>query len=135
MVAVGGQVLSPLTRYEGYASFPAERQALLDRLRQEEIPGLVFLSGDRHFTEMTVLERAGTYPLHEFTVSPLTASPNPEGDEEPNFRRVEGTAVTERNFAVMEVTGPREDRTMTVTVFDREGRELWSRSLRARDLR
>lgn len=135
VVALGGQVLSPLTRFEGYASFPAERQRLLDRLRQEEIPGLVFLSGDRHFTEMTVLERPGTYPLREFTVSPLTAGPYEEGAEEENVRRVEGTVVTERNFAVMEVTGPREDRTMTVTVFDREGRELWSRSLRARELR
>ena len=135
VVAVGGQVLNPVARYEGYADFPAERQRLLYLLRQEEIPGVVFLSGDRHFTEMTVLERPGTYPLHEFTISPLTSEPYEEGDREPNYRRVEGTAVTERNFAVMEVTGPRRDRTMTITVFDREGEEVWSRSLSARDLR
>ncbi len=135
VIAVGGQVLNPVEGSENYARFPGERRKLLDRIREEGIGGVIFLTGDRHMTELTVLEREGTYPLHDFTVSPLTSSPHTEGDEEPNFRRADGTLVTERNFAVMEVTGPRTDRTMTLTVYDREGRELWSRSLDARELR
>ena len=135
VIAVGSQVLNPVADSENYSRFPAERRKLLDRIRQERVPGVVFLTGDRHMTEVSVLERDGTYPLYDFTISPLTSSAFEDGDEEPNFRRVDGTIVTERNFAVMQVEGPREARTMTITVYDREGEELWSRSLEAAGLR
>ena len=135
VIAVGSQVLNPVPGSENYARFAGERRALLDRIREEGISGVVFVTGDRHMTELTVLEREGAYPLHDFTVSPLTSDAYREGGEEPNFRRVDGTLVTERNFAVMEVDGPRTDRSMTITVYDRDGRELWTRSLEARELR
>ncbi len=135
VIAVGSQVLNPVRGSENYARFAGERRELLDRIREEGIRGVVFLTGDRHMTELTVLEREGTYPLHDLTVSPLTSSAYREGGQEPNFRREDGTLVTQRNFAVLEFTGPRTDREMTIRVFDREGEEVWSRSLRARSLR
>lgn len=136
LVALGGQFLNPLTRFETFANyFPSERQRMLERLRQEDIPGVVFLSGDRHFTELTRLDRSGTYPLYDLTVSPLTASPHTAGDEEPNFLRVPETAVTQRNYALLRFAGPREERRMTISVRDADGHEVWSRTIRASELR
>lgn len=135
VVAIGSQVLNPVHDNENYSRYPAERARLLERIRQEGVEGVVFLSGDRHVTEISRLDRPDSYPLYEFTISPLTASVDEEAVGEPNFRRVEGTQVDERNFAVMEVTGPREDRVMSITIHDRTGGELWSRSLRAAELR
>ncbi|MFB6240798.1 MAG: alkaline phosphatase, partial [Gemmatimonadota bacterium] len=136
LVALGGQFLNPYAAYETYANlFPAERERILERLRQEDVPGVVFLSGDRHFTELTRLERPGSYPLYDLTVSPLTSSAYAEGDEEPNDLRVSGTAVTERNYAVLRFSGPRKDRRMTISVRDVAGKEVWSRTIRASDLR
>ncbi len=134
LVAVGGQVLNPLPRWENYANFPAERARLLSRIEQEGIRGVMFLTGDRHHTELTRLERRGTYPLYDLTVSPLTATPSTVASE-PNYLRVEGTQVTERNFATLDVSGPRTDRQMTITVWDVAGREKWSRTIKASELR
>lgn len=135
IVAVGGQVLNPVDRFESYANYPAERRELLDRLREEGVSGVLFVTGDRHFTELSVLERGDdAYPLHDLTVSPLTAGPYRDADEEPNRLREEETLVTERNFAVLEFSGPREAREMTIRVHDRNGDEEWSRTLRADEL-
>jgi alkaline phosphatase D len=71
VVVAGGQVLNPVRTAETYANFPEERQDLLRRIGEEGVQGVLFLSGDRHFSELTRLDREGTYPLYDLTVSPL----------------------------------------------------------------
>jgi alkaline phosphatase D len=41
---------------------------------KEGIEGVIFLDGDRHHSEITKLEREGTYPLYDFTISSFTAA-------------------------------------------------------------
>jgi alkaline phosphatase D len=135
IVAVGGQVLNPLAVYENYATFPEERQKLLDLIQQEGVKGVIFLSGDRHHTEMNKLEREGAYPIHEFTISPLTAGVNPKAVDEPNPLRVPGTFAGEHNFAVFEFSGAFRDRTLKCTVYNVNGKELWTQSINSKDIR
>lgn len=137
-VVMGGQVLNPVARWESYATFPEEREWLLRRLAEEGIPGVMFLTGDVHHTLLTRLERQGTYPLYDLTISPLTAGVatgvNPEAPN-PNHLLVPGTLLVERNFATIDVSGPRTDRRMTITVIDSSGRERWTRTIAASELR
>ena len=135
IVAVGGQVLNPAAVFENYATYPDERQRFLDLIAQEKVPGVLFLSGDRHHTELTRLERPGTYPLYDLTVSPLSAGVSAPRADEANTGRVDGTLVNARNFAALEFRGPREDRVLTLRVFGDDGRELWDRAIRASELR
>jgi alkaline phosphatase D len=135
IVAFGGQVANPAAVFENYATYPAERQRLFDALAAEGIPGVVFLSGDRHHTELTRLERPGTYPLYDLTVSPLSAGVSAPPADERNTARVEGTLVNALNFGALEFSGPRTDRVMTMRVFDSSGKELWNRAIRAAELR
>ena len=141
VVAMGGQVLNPVPVFETYAAVaPAERQRLLDEITARGIDGVVFLSGDRHHTELLRLDRAGTYPLYEFTSSPLTAGASTyalreDSPERDNPLRVDGTLVAgDRNFGTLTVEGPRTDRTMTMRTFDAEGTLRWEHRVRARDL-
>jgi alkaline phosphatase D len=134
LVAVGGQVLNPAALWENYATYPAERQRLFDLIAAEKVPGVVFLSGDRHHTELTRMERAGTYPLYDLTVSPMSAGVSAPAANEVNSGRVEGTLVNALNFASLDFSGPRRSRTMTIRVFDSHGKELWTRALTAQDL-
>lgn len=135
VVVIGGQVLNPTPVFETYANCaPEEREELLNFLQQERIPGVIFLSGDRHFTELSRLERPGLYPLYELTVSPLTASPFRRAAQEPNPLRVPGTLVTERNFAVLEFTGESSNRQLQIRVYNSKGRLLWERTIRAAEL-
>ena len=46
-----------------------------------------------------------------------------------------GTLFVERNFATLDFSGLENDRVMNVTVWDAAGAELWSKQIRARELR
>ena len=142
VVANGGQILNPVAVFETYAEVaPAERQFLLDEIARREIDGVVLLSGDRHHTELLRLERPGTYPLYEFTSSPLTAGASTYAlrEDSPEFAnplRVPGTLVAgARNFGTLTVEGERTDRSMTMRTYGLEGNLLWERTVRANDLR
>lgn len=134
-VVIGGQVLNPLPVYETYANYPEERQRLIETITKEGISGVIFLTGDRHFTELSKLDRPGTYPLYELTCSPLTSGVFAGAAKEANPLRVPGTLVQERNFAMLKFSGPRDDRTLTISIYSVDGKELWTRSIKAEELR
>ena len=141
VVVNGGQFLNPSSEHETLARFPADRTRLLEAIAERDIEGVVLLSGDRHFSEMAQMtaETADVdvdldYPLYEITVSPLTAGPY-DGSGEKNPYRMDGTLVTgKRNYGILSFSGPRRNRRFTVTVYDVDGDEIWSRSIRAQDL-
>lgn len=127
LVAVGSQVLSTANEYENYATMPEERAELLRRIEAEGIQGVVFLTGDRHFTELSELRLKDGNVVHDLTVSPLTS-----GTYEPkltNTNQVEGTLVTKRNFATLSFSGVRKERVMHIQVFDGDGVRIWEREI------
>ena len=129
MVAIGGQVLNTAQRYETYQNlFPEERQYLLRRIEEEGIKNVVFLTGDRHHTELSRYENRNGHVIYDWTVSPLTSGAASRVTET-NHLRVEGTLVTQRNFGMLQVSGPRNERTLTLKVYDSEGAELWTRMI------
>jgi alkaline phosphatase D len=134
-IVVGGQFLNPVTYGENFSTFPEERSKILRLISRENISGIIFLTGDRHHTELSKLERENLYPLYDLTVSPLTSAPNPQHIEEHNFLRVPKTFVGERNFARLNVTGPGNNRLLKIAVFDKSGTELWTRAIKANDLK
>jgi alkaline phosphatase D len=134
-IVVGGQFLNPLTYGENFSTFPEERSKILRLISRENISGIIFLTGDRHHTELSKLERENLYPLYDLTVSPLTSAPNPQHIEEHNFLRVPKTFVGERNFARLNVTGPGNNRLLKIAVFDKSGTELWTRAIKANNLK
>ncbi|MEM9681262.1 MAG: alkaline phosphatase D family protein, partial [Bacteroidota bacterium] len=81
IVCIGGQTISDAAVYENYATYPEERQELLQRLHDEKISGVVFMSGDRHHTEISRMERPEAYPLVDITCSPLTSGTHNPRDE------------------------------------------------------
>ncbi|HYF03295.1 MAG TPA: alkaline phosphatase D family protein [Patescibacteria group bacterium] len=135
IIVMGGQFLNNVAKWETYATYPDEQLELLKIISDEKINGVVFFSGDRHHTEMSRLERTGTYPLTEFTISPLTSGVSTVAEKEENFTRVAGTLVMQHNFAIVSFSGPSKEREMKVTVFNKEGVELWNQVLKASELR
>ena len=132
MVALGGQFLNDVAKHENMANF-AERQEIIDRIEEEHIHGVIFLTGDRHCTDMSRLELEGGIVIHDLTVSPLTSSTY-DNSAENNTLRLEGTTTPKRNFAELNFSGPRKDRSCKIVVRDAEGEELWTKVLKSRDL-
>ena len=127
-VATGGQFLSDAPLYENHAQYPEERAEVIRRIADERIKGVVFLTGDRHHTELSKLTFPNGIDVYDLTVSPLT-SKSYDHSQEPNTLRVENTIVGQRNFATVTVDGPRKERKLTIRCFDSEGRELWNEEI------
>jgi alkaline phosphatase D len=136
VVVNGNQVLNPLVQNEGLARFRREYEELLWFIREHRIPGVVFVSGDRHMTELIVLRQEGSIPLYDFTSSPLTAGLSaPRGDEVENPFRVPGTLVTDAHtFGLLHVRGPRTDRVLTLECRDASGATRWTHDIKVSDL-
>ena len=130
LVAIGGQMLSDAAIYENFAQFPEERAYLLEELDRLDIRGVVFLTGDRHNSELTKFQLPQGNWVYDLTVSPLTSG-SYDHTEEPNTLRVEGTMVGVRNYATLEFSGPRKERVLKMTVKDKQGEQLWTRSIHA----
>ena len=134
VVTIGGQFLSDFADYENMALYPEERNSILKRIEDEGIHGVVFLSGDRHSSELTELTLPSGQKVIDFTCSALTSGTYDHSDE-PNTLRVDGTMVGVRNFGTLEITGPRKERVMTIRTHDTKGEVLWERTYAASELR
>jgi alkaline phosphatase D len=71
-ICSGSQVLNDSYYGESYAKYSKERNNLLDYIATNNIKGVIFLSGDKHFSEMSKRNWKG-YPMYDFTSSPLTS--------------------------------------------------------------
>lgn len=132
LIAMGGQVLNPAPVYENYSAnrYDAEREYLLKRIEEEGIKNVIFLSGDRHHTELCQYTNSVGNTVYDLTVSPLTSSPAPKGDAA-NTLLVEGTFYDKRNFGVLEFSGPRTARSIAIHIYDSNGAEVWTRTIQA----
>ena len=136
VIAAGGQFLNDYNRFEGWTHFKAERADFMDWLAANRVRGVLFLSGDRHQTELIKLPRHGHYPLYELTCSPLTAGPSKGmGDEDKKSFLVPGTLVQQRNFCTIDFSGYRNSRKMVIRSYNSDGTPLWSHEVNEAELK
>jgi len=133
-VCIGGQTIHSQAIYENYAVYDEERQYLFERIAEEKIEGVIFLSGDRHHSEISKMKRPEAYPLYDITNSPLTSGTHKPKDEG-NIHLVEGTLYNEKNFGMINISGPRRDRMLTYTLFSNEGKQVYVHKIKAAELR
>lgn len=67
--------------YEAWANFPYERQKMLELIQRTGANGVIFISGDVHYAELSKVMNKYTYPILDLTASGLTqewkfATPN-----------------------------------------------------------
>lgn len=136
IIAGGSQFLNDLSRFEGWHHFREERRDFLAWLELNNISGVVFLSGDRHRTELLKQERPGNYPLYELTCSPLTSGLHPVETAERNHpARVAGTLVEARNYCTLTAEGQGDTRALVLKSHDAQGKVFWETRIEASSLR
>lgn len=123
LVAVGSQILNTAKVYENFANHEEERAELLNRIAEEGIEGVIFLTGDRHHSEMSTVEINGIR-IYDITVSPLTSGTHKPGTEQ-NDNRIEGSLVNEHNFGLITISGTRKNRELDLEIKGTSGNQLW----------
>jgi alkaline phosphatase D len=136
IIVCGSQVLNDSTKMECYGRYKFERDELLGYIKKYAIPGVLFLSGDRHHAELLKIDDANFYPLYDFTASPFTAGLSVMAEEANLTSRVPGTFVGDHhNFGMLRFSGKKNERKLTMECYDESGKLLWNFAVNQKDLR
>ena len=133
-IVTGSQVLNPVSPYDCMQDYPFEFQELMQFLQKEKVNGVLFLTGDRHHSEIIRFSREGSYPLYDITSSPLTSGTGiAGGKEKDNPYREPKTLVEAQNYTRITVSGKQNDRTLKVEFLGIKGELItsWSVSEKA----
>lgn len=99
IIGTGTQFGIEFNGYEAWANFPHEQKRLLNLIKKTKANGVVFLSGDVHYAEISVLNEPDMYPIYDVTSSGLSSTwkfPCP------NRNRIEGP-VMENHFGLLTI--------------------------------
>ncbi len=114
------QVLPEQHGFEKWSNFPSARQRLFALLDRTAPRNLIVLSGDRHFGELSKLERgAGKASLYDLTSSSLSKPWNRKPTEENRYRV--GEMVWDVNFGVLEIDWRAAPAVMRLQLRSRDG--------------
>lgn len=130
--AIGSLVLNTTRVGEDYANDPGGREKLIEAIINSKARGVIFLDGDPHYTALSVLKVPGYCPLYDLMFSPLTAGVYGPKNEN-NLLTPPEKRVIERNYWVLEVSGPRTDRALVINIKNKGGKLLWKKEIRATD--
>ncbi len=84
--------------YEAWANFPLERDKMLDVIKKTKANGVMFISGDVHYSEISKLD-TDFYPIYDFTSSGLSSTWH---FPTPNKNRIEGP-VMDNHFGLITI--------------------------------
>jgi len=98
LICSGSQFSIEYNGYESWANFPHEQQRMVDLISKTRANGVVFLTGDVHYSEISKLETKG-YPIHDFTSSGLSSTWK---FATPNKNRIEGP-IMDNHFGMLTI--------------------------------
>ncbi|MES2505989.1 MAG: alkaline phosphatase D family protein [Verrucomicrobiota bacterium] len=105
---------------ESWANFPHEQQRLVKLIADSKARGVLILSGDRHWCEMSALTQAVPYPLYDFTASSMTQV-HKRGTPTPNANRVLPKTFHQPNVGTLDIDWAASDPALTLRILDAEG--------------
>ncbi len=83
--------------YEAWANFPHERERFLELIRRNRANGVIFISGDVHYAEISKMEEENLYPIYDVTASGLSST---WLFATPNRNRIEGP-IMDNHFGLL----------------------------------
>ena len=133
-ICIGSQVLNDSYYGESYAKYPKERNNLLDYIVANNIKGVIFITGDKHFSEMSKRVWKG-YTFLDFTSSPLTSPViKLRTSGFVNTYSVPGTLLYRKNFGKISITGSPGNRVCKMEIYGRGGEKKWEYVVNANEL-
>ncbi|MDF1853621.1 MAG: alkaline phosphatase D family protein [Verrucomicrobiales bacterium] len=102
VIASSIQFIAEAAGQETWSNLPSERQRLIDLIAKTGAAGVVFVSGDRHWSDLSVQREEVPYPLYDLTSSSLN-QPHKRGTPTENQYRETDQTYHQVNFGVIEI--------------------------------
>lgn len=116
--------------WESWTNLPTEQARMAKLIRDTRANGVVFISGDVHWGEISRRPFEGLYPLYDVTASGLTEE---WYNVEPNRLRV-GEAYRDNHFGMIEIDWSQEDPLIILQIIDTAGKSRNRHEVRLSDL-
>ncbi|WP_262690642.1 alkaline phosphatase D family protein [Kordiimonas aestuarii] len=125
------QFLSSFPGWEAWSLFPNERQRMISLITKTRAEGVLFISGDTHWAEISRQTDHVPYPLYDFTSSGLTET---WYNMSPNAYRLPGCMFTKTNFGIIEIDWRVPNPHIVLQARDVTGQPVFEKSLLLGDL-
>jgi alkaline phosphatase D len=116
--------------YEAWANFPHEQKRFVDLIKSTKANGVLFITGDVHYAEISKLNVEGGYPLYDVTASGITSTWD---FATPNDNRIDG-AIMENHFGLLTIKF-NNDPEITMEIIDATGKTRISRTVKLAELK
>lgn len=100
LICSGSQFSIEYNGYEAWANFPHEQKKMLELIKKTKANGVLFLTGDVHYGEISRLEEPGLYPIYDITASGITSTWD---FATLNKNRIEGP-IMDNHFGLLTIT-------------------------------
>lgn len=119
IIGSGSQFSIEYNGYEAWANFPHEQKRMLELIQKTKANGVVFLSGDVHYAEISKLNVPNAYPIYDLTSSGLSSTWH---FATPNKNRIEGP-VMENHFGLLTIDWSKKIPTLQTEIIDVTGNQ------------
>lgn len=126
IIGTSTQFLADFNGYEAWANMPWERDKMLRLIKRTKAKGVLFISGDTHYAELSKLERIVDYPVYDMTSSGLTQTWPSLG---PNKNRIHNS-FSKVNFGWIEIDWSVAETVISIEVRDLENKVRISEKIR-----
>jgi alkaline phosphatase D len=120
IIASSIQFVSEFSGAEAWANFPREKERMLRLLASTKANGVLFISGDRHWAELSRVDRPGDYAIYDLTSSALTQK-HPRGTPTPNTYRF-GPTYHDANLGLINIDWKRAGPAVDLKLIDADGK-------------
>ncbi|HZH97649.1 MAG TPA: alkaline phosphatase D family protein, partial [Fimbriimonadaceae bacterium] len=114
------QFVSEFSGAEAWANLPHEKERMLALIAQTKARGVVFLSGDRHWCELSRMEGPAGRPLYDLTASAMTV-PHKRGTPTENKFRALPLTYHDVNVGHLHIDWAQTDPVLTLKIIDVSG--------------
>lgn len=139
-IVTGGQIVQTMiktARSETHELYRREREELIKFIQDNQIGGVIFLTGDVHHTALYRRPLTATQSIYELTSSPLSsgswAAAESEKASDPCV--VAGTIVGTQNYCQITITGPADARAVVIKCHDKTNAVQWEQTIPSAALR
>lgn len=103
--------------YESWTNMPHEQTKFVKLIKKTKANGVIFISGDVHWGEISKMNTKNTYPLYDVTSSGITQTWT---STESNKNRI-GDVIIQNNIGLIEIFYKDKEPVIKLNLFDKNG--------------
>ena len=114
IIASSNQFSHEYNGWESWTNVPHEQQKMLNLIKETKANGVVFISGDVHWGEISKFENRTTYPIYDVTSSGITQT---WYNTESNENRI-GDVIPQNNIGLIDIKKEGKIINLDLSIYD-----------------